>query len=75
MALSIPSLTLKIHNAFVAGGAVPGNPLLVAMSTAMANGIISEILAAEISPSGDPPAGPMLAPSGGGPVTGNGKIT
>lgn len=72
MALSLPRLTLAIQNAFVAGGAVPGNPLLIAMSAAFAQGIIDELGHADVDPLGTPP---LTAPPGGGPVTGKGKIT
>jgi hypothetical protein len=73
MALSLPSLTAKISLAFQAGGAVPTSPFTLAMSAALANAIISEFTDnADVIPAGLPT--PLTAPSGGGPVTGLGKV-
>ncbi len=69
--LDVTRLGLTIQAAFVAGGAVPGNPLLVAMSTALATAIISELTTyAEVLPTGTPP---MAA--GVNAVTGKGIVT
>lgn len=72
MALSLPRLIVAIQGAYIAGGALPGNPLLIAMSANLASAIMTEFQSATVTPLGDPP---MLAPAGGGPVTGTGKIT
>lgn len=74
MAVNLATLTVGVQNAFIAGGGVPGNPLLIAMSAALA-GVIYNTLTVDavVQPAGLPT--PMTAPSGGGPVTGTGKIT
>lgn len=76
MAFSLIRCTANINAAFVAGGAKPGNPFLIAMSAALANAVRIEVENLEVDGAQSPAkGGPMLAPAGGGPVTGKGRIT
>lgn len=70
MALNLASLTAGVKTALEAGGADPVNPFTLALAQGIAQAVIDELKNnATVTPTA------LVAPSGGGPVTGTGKIT
>jgi len=73
MALNPTTLGLAIATNMVANGLLPG-PQTNALANAIAAGVVTAMTTdAVVDPAGT--GTPLTAPTGGGPVTGQGKIT
>lgn len=69
MAIDLAKITLDVETGLIQAGASPASPLTAVMAQGIAQAIVNALKAATVTPT------LLVAPTGGGPVTGTGTLT